>query len=479
MVMEARKNKSRYIELDLVRSTNPRPSPSPSPSPSSSYVRMDLENSKRSRSPKKWAGKGQKHMDFEFVKPHGSTTFMPKRHHVMMGGETSLGEGEGEEAMEIQASADKLFFKGQLLPLEQDPRLHVLVQTLSQGENHEEEEEEVEEEEEEVEEEEEEEEELVHHSCSIDDGVKSRSCTDASRGDLSFRSQQSSSYWGCNSEEKDSSNSSSRCSNGSSQDSLPHKTMKILSFHPQPTNMHSCNPRPNSSSKAWSWKTLLTKLWSDSSPHSHNQRGPKSSDFSPENRTSTQARGLESLGEEGPNRTNYHFIGFGFSSGDRDEKPPRKQQLDNLVKIETNAKESWHRCVAKMKRPILVYRNKKKKKKNSFLSVHFGLREESYSHGSFNMTKSLSNTPLTKSPMRDYDSIYGMGPSSSSKYIHLGCTSSCPGSLISSPHHSGVLGSSSFNNKLAHSSSSLRDLHLAIQGAIDHCKQSQCVKTLG
>lgn len=58
------------------------------------------------------------------------------------------------------------------------------------------------------------------------------------------------------------------------------------------------------------------------------------------------------------------------------------------------------------------------------------------------------------------------GPSKVAFRFHA-VSSSCPASVRSSPNHSGLLASPSFNNM-----STLQDLHSAVQGAIAHCKQS-------
>lgn len=57
-------------------------------------------------------------------------------------------------------------------------------------------------------------------------------------------------------------------------------------------------------------------------------------------------------------------------------------------------------------------------------------------------------------------------PSSSSRFLAV--SSSCPASVLSSPNHSGLL--SPLNNTI--NMSTIQELHSAVQGAIAHCKQS-------
>lgn len=58
------------------------------------------------------------------------------------------------------------------------------------------------------------------------------------------------------------------------------------------------------------------------------------------------------------------------------------------------------------------------------------------------------------------------GPSKVAFRFHA-VSSSCPASVRSSPNHSGLLATPSFNNM-----STMQELHSAVQGAIAHCKQS-------
>lgn len=150
------------------------------------------------------------------------------------------------------------------------------------------------------------------------------------------------------------------------------------------------------------------------------------------------------------------------------------------------AKQSWNRCANKVKKGTKLLSASKGQRKQIF-SVNISSKSKALLMGELEgkevhvyrgmKIKSLSSTPLAKSPVRrpEYSSnnnpTYGgasLAPSSSSSMKNnvskkVGFAS-CPASMRSSPHHSGLL---AVMNKAT------PDLHTAIQGAIAHCKQSQ------
>ncbi|MCO5569852.1 hypothetical protein L7F22_023566 [Adiantum nelumboides] len=162
-----------------------------------------------------------------------------------------------------------------------------------------------------------------------------------------------------------------------------------------------------------------------------------------------------------------------------------------------NAKVSWNKCLNKMKKGTKLSVNacklvsKKERENNMNNSANRMINEEDKMDIYRMMkAKSLSSTPLAKSPMRtaeygninavnlgslngSYEGLYSMQggvPTSTfstalkSSNKKMGFAASCPASMRSSPHHSGLL---AVVNKAT------PDLHTAIQGAIAHCKQSQ------
>ncbi|MCO5614290.1 hypothetical protein L7F22_068568 [Adiantum nelumboides] len=467
-----------------------------------------------------------------------------------------------EPAMEA-CPADELFFRGQLLPLEHDPRLQ-LVHTLSgmqRGHHFDES--------------------LVYksdaeeHLCmklayaeafpfaaavdedgfllhpGFEDGLslkstnKEASCvqeeitsntTRSSRSDggldtsakidsrsSSFRSQQSS-YWGFGEKDSRDSSSSSRCSNGSSQDGCLHgverraqhnKAMATsrlnntgnaddkVEHHAQ----HSKPPLQTSKVKKWSWKALFTglrkasKVWVDDRGEVHGQNalhrdanrqrkslfglvstmqasgGVERDEYEGQNcyvgggemRKARHQHGRgKGLGNEeyyGGHMSSKYFMGSGgykgynYYEGSIGGRPGKEKP--RLGIIAWNARESWQRWV---KKPL--YGKLSNTHKHSMHVINEDI------HPGFTVkAKSLSSTPLAKSPVRRADNVantpdfYG----ASSKYSNVGFAASCPASMRSSPHHSGVL---AVVNK-SPPPSSLHDLHTAIQGAIAHCKQSQ------
>lgn len=352
------------------------------------------------------------------------------------------------------APADELFFKGQLLPLQHDPR-EQLVQTLKNVEadlslplicpS---------------------EQDVANFGSLIGIGMtESRSS--------SFRSRHSS-YW--ESSEKDSrDSSSSSCSNGSSsimQDScmtIPRE--RNTPVDDEGSNNINLGRKMNNlqaETRKWSWKSLFNSLKSANSSKIRTEESNRQQDrpsFSENVRNSV--RNSTSMGQIS-------------TSGSTDHASKSKR-------LALQAKEQWQRCVNKVK-PF--YR------KLSFPKQHQEEEEEERASSAAPWAKpncnrklatasiashakssrSSSSTPLMKSPARK-DNL-------SSNFLHhhhhssrrfSSVVASCPASMRSSPHHSGVLavvnkGSSSSTT----SGNSVHDLHSAIQGAIAHCKQSQC-----
>lgn len=477
-----------------------------------------------------------------------------------------------EPTMEV-SPADELFFRGQLLPLQHDPRLH-LVHTLSGIKS-------------------ERIEESVHFKSSIDEEMAmklayeeafpfartdddgffmdssyqeglSMKCaneegfdvlegsntlkphrpdrgTDGLKNDShssSFRSQQSS-YWGSGEKDSRDSSSSSRCSNGSSQDACYHGTERKAS-HPSramanvyanvnavphvkaaatsdDSAQHGKPPLPASKSKKWSWKAIFTglrkasKIWVDDRGDEHNQstwqRESKTKKvvfgFTTTGQTSKRGMRMEKNEHEGKISHNYmcsveakkgrqqasssrgkslaneecgghisskYYVGNGkwrgynYYEGSNGGRPGKEKARMGI--IAWNARESWQRWV---KRPLYG--------KAPNTHKHTSLHEDMHSFRT--KAKSLSSTPLTKSPVRRSDNVvshdaeYG-ALCCSAKYTNVGFAASCPASMRSSPHHSGVLAVVNTGPP----ASSLHDLHTAIQGAIAHCKQSQTANPL-
>lgn len=474
-----------------------------------------------------------------------------------------------EPTMEV-APADELFFRGQLLPLEHDPRLQ-LVHTLSglrRGELH-------------VEDALEykyavEEELSMKHAYAeafpfaapldeeafplhrpgfqetvslksadaegtcIQEGVtnntrsyRSDGGMDGSKNDSrssSFRSQQSS-YWGSGEKDSRDSSSSSRCSNGSSQDGSLHgaerraqqhnKAMansRLMNSASDTTNnkaehhgtAHQGKPPliPSARAKKWSWKALFTglrkasKVWVDDRgegqaaqrdtgrqrksvfgliPAGQASRGVGrdesyhvgSGEMMRKGRQQQAASRGKGHGNEdygGHVSSKYYmgsggYRGYNYYEGSNGGRPGKEKA--RLGIIAWNARESWQKWV---KRPF-----DRKLSNTHKHNMHTNEDLHHHHHHSFNLkAKSLSSTPLVKSPVRRADNVantpefYG---APSSKYANAGFAASCPASMRSSPHHSGVL---AVVNK-SPPPSSLHDLHTAIQGAIAHCKQSQTV----
>lgn len=523
------------------------------------YINMDLAMHKISNgweeSPKLRRGMQislESHEEFEFTMSH-----------------IAMKDDLYEPAMEV-APADELFFRGQLLPLQHDPRLQ-LVHTLSgiKGEHIEQS----------VDFKSSIEEEIamklayeeafpfaptdeegfhIHSAyqeglsmkCANEEGFdvqegsstirsyRSDGAVDASKNDSrssSFRSQQSS-YWGSGEKDSRDSSSSSRCSNGSSQDvyfhgaerKAPHPNKAMANGNAdvriktavnandkaqaQHHAQHGKPPLPASKLKKWSWKTFFTglrkasKIWIDDRGDEHNQstsqretNKQKKSVFgftttgqtsrgigmerdeyeghinnknymgsmemkkARQQANSTRGKGLANEEYGGHISSKYYmgsggWRGYNYYEGSNGGRPGKEKARMGI--IAWNARESWQRWV---KRPLYG--------KLSHTHKHTTMHEDMHS---LNMkAKSLSSTPLVKSPVRRADNVchdpeYG-SVCSSSKYINVGFAASCPASMRSSPHHSGVL---AVVNK-APPASSLHDLHTAIQGAIAHCKQSQ------
>ncbi|KAI5072691.1 hypothetical protein GOP47_0012797 [Adiantum capillus-veneris] len=195
---------------------------------------------------------------------------------------------------------------------------------------------------------------------------------------------------------------------------------------------------------------------------------------------------------------------FDDSAGEVTSKREPKGKVQGNV---WNAKESWSKCIDRMKKGTKLsvnancklVPNYKELESNMSKSANRMMNEEDKMDIYRVMkAKSLSSTPLAKSPVRrpEYGnkntinmgtnlngSLYegtlypmqgeasGLPASISSKAIlmkssnkKVGFAASCPASMRSSPHHSGLL---AVVNKAT------PDLHTAIQGAIAHCKQSQ------
>lgn len=388
----------------------------------------------------------------------------------------------------------------------------------------------------------------VQEGATLIKSCRSDGVFDAFKNDSrssSFRSQQSS-YWGSGEKDSRDSSSSSRCSNGSSQDSCfhgserkaPHHTMvmahattnasantafstvKKANGEANHHHNHGKPPLPSSKLKKWSWKTLFSglrkasKIWVDDRGDDQGQitslgeiNKQKRSVFNfklPASGQADRSMGLDVY--EGESSSSNYFVGSGeMKKGRQQASSSRSVVLANddyegqlgtkyyvgsggargsdyyegsggrkekaKMGMAWNARESyWQRCVNKVKRPLY-----------GKLSINHKLHNNNINEdmNGFNMkAKSLSTTPLAKSPARRADNVnhnpdygYMHGGPSSSKYMNVGFAS-CPASMRSSPHHSGVL---AVINK-APPASSLHDLHTAIQGAIAHCKQSQTAK---
>ncbi|KAH7405252.1 hypothetical protein KP509_15G062400 [Ceratopteris richardii] len=464
-----------------------------------------------------------------------------------------------EPVMEA-APADELFYRGQLLPLQHDPRLQ-LVHTLSgiESEEHFEESSDytsvmfewmkraygehgegyaygsIDEDdfthqsalrekdpdkcgsiEEEL---------LVHDSVNMNKCISSDGGLEVFKNDSvssSFRSQQSS-FWGCGEKDSRNSSSSSRCSNGSSQDNLYRGAERRLQHYKRAMrNSYSSSaevnrgevmacynqqgkgtPSKNSKAKRWSWKAVVTalkkasKLWMDNKEEG---RCLSSSRSDLDRRKPIFGRSLAGNGSSLVGRDEYREIksrrqagnNIAHSNGRGDRHDEHGGLANNncyigsgsyrpgygcyngnmqggrsggdkarLGIIAWNARDSWEKWV---KRPLSE-------------KLHHPHRRSTCSTddirtSSIMKTKSLCSTPLMKSPVRRADNVVN-GPegygASYSKYANAGFAASCPASMRSSPHHSGVL---AVVNK-SPPASSLNDLHTAIQGAIAHCKQSQ------
>ncbi|KAI5065021.1 hypothetical protein GOP47_0019716 [Adiantum capillus-veneris] len=458
-----------------------------------------------------------------------------------------------------RAPADELFFRGQLLPLELDPRLQ-LVHTLSglqRGQHFEDS----------LEYKSAVEEELsmklayaeaFPFAAADEDGFplhpgfqeglslksvneegscvqelaasntrssRSNGGADALKNDSrssSFRSQQSS-YWGSGEKDSRDSSSSSRCSNGSSQDGCLHaaerraqQQNKAMASSSRLNNMANANdkvelhadqhgkpPLPCPKVKKWSWKALFTGLRRAAKIRVDDERSQNISQRDAANRqrksslfgfgsTMEASRGVErdeyqgqscyvgsaemrkarypqasrgkSLANDDYGGHRYYmgtggYKGYSYYEGSHGGRPGKEKA--RLGIIAWNARESWQRWV---KRPLS---GKLSNTHKQSMLIHEDI------HPSFTMkAKSLSSTPLTKSPVRRADNVANtleFYSAPSSKYVDVGFAASCPASMRSSPHHSGVL---AVVNKPP-PSSSLHDLHTAIQGAIAHCKQSQ------
>lgn len=590
----------------------------------SMYIDMDLVMHRTSNSPR--ARRIQKsldsHEDFEFS--------MSKM---------SIKDDTCEPAMEV-ASADKLFFRGQLLPLQQDPKLQSVqtlicpkeeacgdkgasfpkhyvnllnfqfpsergplvrleephkkcasekgllnmmsdnaeifpMQCVSQAgynplkyrAN----------------------EEGFSPECSLRDGIDlMRSCRldgvfDLFKNDSrssSFRSHQSS-YWSSGEKDSRDSISSSRCSNGSYQDSCfqsgerkaPHISMLKANHlntnanvenecdigainanaEPNQCRIRGKPPIPNANSRKWSWKGFFTglrkasKLWVDDEKGDGGQISSKGDLGDMQKKSVFTFKELpgalgepvscrRSVGHDWEWQANtYQFVSNegsskkgrqctrGLNLGIRDDLY-EEQQIGTVYCLRSggrqeasfngsagdcvqrdkgkvhgnawNAKESWNRCVSKVKKGTrLSYNACKMQQKqlsamqrNNNNAMLMNELEDKMDVYRVMKAKSLSSTPLTKSPVRrpeyssngngngGYGGIYSMqggantaisSSSSSSAMKNMGKKvgfASCPASMRSSPHHSGLL---AVVNKAT------PDLHTAIQGAIAHCKQSQ------
>ncbi|KAH7405257.1 hypothetical protein KP509_15G062800 [Ceratopteris richardii] len=129
--------------------------------------------------------------------------------------------------------------------------------------------------------------------------------------------------------------------------------------------------------------------------------------------------------------------------------------------IAWNARDSWEKWVRRPFSGKLSHTPKRSSCTMDDMQVSFNIK-----------ARSVSSTPLAKSPDRSIENVVNnpdMYGTYSSKHSSVAFAASCPASMRSSPHHSGVL---AVINKTA-PPSYLTDLHTAIQGAIAHCKQSQ------
>lgn len=387
------------------------------------------------------------------------------------------------------APADQLFFRGQLLPLQLDPRLQ-LVQTLSKQEGD------------------------GSSFCTMQQDVMSlRSCrleqvsTDAGMIDSrssSFRSQHSN-YWESGEKDSRDSSSSSRCSNGSSQDSCfpPEKKPQAnAESSSKMCNSQVSNKSPQPMPKRWSWKSIfnglkkVSKVWvddkADEAQHQNSSnpeiRSQKRSVFPllgvrPPSKSlrSTSTRGASQGYNAHLNRkVNVNYFTLEESEPRKDMKwmsawnrTPEFSSVsardscactDRLKhKPSWHARERWQKCMNKVK-PLYwkISYQKQQHEAKPRSSTHV-MKMAPCDRRTASSCRSSSCTPLTKSPVRrDSEYIYN----SSAKYLAV---ASCPASMRSSPHHSGVLAVVNKGSAI----SGMHDLHSAIQGAIAHCKQSQ------
>eukprot|EP00250_Pteridium_aquilinum_P019269 c24372_g3_i3 orf=1-1728(-) len=379
----------------------------------------------------------------------------------------------------------------------------------------------------------------------------------------SFRSHQSS-YWSSTEKDSRDSISSSRCSTGSNQDSCfqgaerkaPYISMLKANLAPNTESectkgvfndkadaFHSRNcgksSIPTSNSRKWSWKGFVTGLRKASRLWVDDERGDKGQATSKGETKEMNKRPVftfnelpGALGEPVSYRRSvghdweWQANTYQFVSNEGSVKKGRKptedyedQQIGAIYCLRSggrqeangssnggnagegakkdmkgkgqgnawNAKESWNRCVSKVKKGTRLSTSSSCKLQHKELmamesknmSVMMMNEEDIYR---VNMkAKSLSSTPVAKSPVRgaDYNGISdvngglyfiqrgaGLASSSSSSKKNMNKKvgfASCPASMRSSPHHSGLL---AVVNKAT------PDLHTAIQGAIAHCKQS-------
>ncbi|KAH7441079.1 hypothetical protein KP509_03G024900 [Ceratopteris richardii] len=358
-------------------------------------------------------------------------------------------------------------------------------------------------------------------SDGVFDTLRNDSCSS------SFRSCQSS-YWGSGEKDSRNSSSSSRCSNESSQDGVyndegrkaqDHKNAMSSSadnnnvddhaVQKRAHHPHEGNPSPHSHIKGrkWSWKALLagvrkaSKLLLDEKEEKstecvqrkdatlqrksvfgfptrgkeigawERQRSGSRSNYvvsakvrKTRNLQSTNNR--RNTGEDhryGAFTRNKNSIGsvdygiYKYYEGGYGRKPDKNRQRFGI--IAWNARESWEKWI---KRPLSG--------KLSHAQKGSALAVEAMRHSPRLKAKSVSSTPLAKSPARmvGIDMKAADIHDRSAKYASLGFAASCPASMRSSPHHSGVLVGVDQPPPVA----SLDDLHSAIQGAIAHCKLS-------
>eukprot|EP00249_Psilotum_nudum_P009975 c22260_g1_i2 orf=845-2356(+) len=380
------------------------------------------------------------------------------------------------------APADELFYKGKLLPLQPDPRFQ-LVQTLSSTGKIERETE------------------MLSQKLSSRLVGEENMTSSSSRFDrmtlhnnlmdsrCSSSRSQNSGFW--ESGEKDTGDSSSsRDSNGSSQDSC-YRAERGTS-PPLPKSQSHKIQNQSVSRSPFSWKSLFRslkkapKFWADdrdqkcSRLRSDNYKqkrqtylpsmlsfGKASSkqDSSTQHsnnvdRTTLQtectAREKSKISAEGqvPNQsTEWNTIASSVK--------PHAQIDKDKHRTSWHSKERWRRYV-KMLRPLYVKISQKHDENGSFGQLRMD-----------NCGRALTmdghvasvHSPLERKASQAYSLSLHSDSTYSSRYLTV---ASCPVSMRSSPNHSGVLAVLDKGT-----SSTTQEFHSAIQSAIAHCKQSQ------